>query len=199
MWIGVTMVWLRVAKSLALISSNNDHEVLAGARGALRVLDGQRMTIHDLVERLRQPAENAFFSDAERSRLTREAALAKREAEQAKREAEAAQREVERAKLDVELAKREAEQAKREAERLKTVSQLKKVSERRAIIIALLRDPANAGRSNRNVAAAVGVSPQTVGNLRRQIGIEAAARTVTRRGPGGRPQTYQMRSSGGAP
>jgi hypothetical protein len=67
------------------------------------------------------------------------------------------------------------------------------VTERRSTVIALLQDPANMGRSDRDIAATIGVSPQTVGNLRRKLGIAVTPRTVTRRGRNGQVQKYQMK------
>jgi hypothetical protein len=67
------------------------------------------------------------------------------------------------------------------------------VAERRAAVIALLQDPANMGRSDRDIAATIGVSPQTVGNLRRKLGVAVTPRTVTRRGRNGQVQKYQMK------
>jgi hypothetical protein len=180
----------RFAKIMAMMSSNQDGEALNALRHAQAMLAEEKMSFLDVANRFRQSAgkTSADFDDRDelmsaalKARI--DAAQARQDAEQAKREtawaqqqANWAKQEIEQLKQEVEWARQMVEQARQDAEQGKTVA------DRRATVIAMIQDPANRGRSDRDIAATVGVSPQTVGNLRRKLGIGLTTRTTTWRG-----------------
>jgi hypothetical protein len=186
----------KLVKVMARMSSDQDGEALNALRRTQAMLAEDKMSFVDVANRFRQSAgkTSADFDDRDELisaawKARMDAAQARQETEQAKREtawakqqANWAKQEIERLKQDAEWARQMVEQARQNAERGKTVA------DRRATVIAMIQDPANMGRSDRNIAATVGVSPQIVGNLRRKLGIGLTTRNATRQGRNGHAQ-----------
>jgi hypothetical protein len=187
--------WDKFANVAARASSDQDGEAVNAVRLMQRMLKKENMTFVDLAERCRQGRTSAGSSD--HIALMDALLVARLDTEQARREAKQAKMDLVHARYDADRAKEEARQATKRAKRaesaLAAAQAVKTAADRRATVIALIQDPVNMARSDRDIAAAVGVSPQTVGNLRRKLGIAVTVRTVTRRGRDGQAQNYRIR------
>jgi hypothetical protein len=73
----------RIGKLLRLLSSDQDGEVVAAVRAIQRTLEGEKLDIHALADRIEQPANGKKFSEAEAKEIyLRGVTDGRREAEQ---------------------------------------------------------------------------------------------------------------------
>jgi DNA-binding NarL/FixJ family response regulator len=189
-------------KILALASSDRDGEALAALRKARAMLSEAGLSFRDIAQAPKSVPAAANRQPQERPSehlglkvVILEKALNAARAEVLKWNQAARTATAERETATAGLAARIAELERDLAAAAAAAAQPKvepSPSEKRRTVLALLRDPATGGLSNREIARRAGVAPQTVCNWRNRLGTAFGAETAPQRLVTRAGRTYRM-------